>query len=70
MAKILKNYRLSQATIEKIEQLQAESGKTATDLIEAAINYVHEEVTRANKGKSFDELMLAQVLGKRIEKVS
>lgn len=70
MAKILKNYRLSKGTIDKIEMLQAESGKTATDLIEAAINYVHEELTRVNKGKSFDEFMLAQVLGKRIDKVS
>ena len=70
MAKILKNYRLTKGTIEKIEQLQSESGKTATDLIEAAINYVHEELTRANKGKSFDELMLSQVLGKRVEKAS
>jgi phage terminase large subunit-like protein len=70
MAKILKNYRLSQDTIGKIEELQKESNKTATDLIEAAVNYVHEELTRANKGKSFDELMLSQVLGKRIDKAS
>lgn len=70
MAKILKNYRLTKGTVEKIEELQAESGKTATDLIEAAINYVHEELTRAHKGKSFDDLMLAQVLGKRIDKAS
>lgn len=70
VAKILKNYRLSQSTIDKLEALQKESNKTATDLIEAAINYVHEELTRASKGKSFDEFMLAQVLGKRIEKAS
>ena len=70
MAKILKNYRLSESTIEKITKLQEESGKTATDLIEAAINYVHEELTRANNGKSFDDFMLAQVLGKRIDKAS
>jgi hypothetical protein len=70
MAKILKNYRLSKETVDKIEQLQIVSGKTATDLIEATINYVHEELIRAVKGKSFDDLMLAQVLGKRIEKAS
>lgn len=70
LAKILKNYRLSQSTLDKLAELQKESNKTATDLIEAALNYVHEELTRANKGKSFDDLMLAQVLGKRIDKVS
>jgi hypothetical protein len=69
VAKILKNYRLSQGTIDKLLELQEESDKTATDLIEAAINYVHEEYTRAHKGKSFDELMLSQVLSKRIDKV-
>jgi hypothetical protein len=68
MPRIPKNYRLTQETLDKLEVLQAESGKTATDLIEAALNYVHEELTRANKGKSFDDLMLAQVLGKRIDK--
>lgn len=70
MAKILKNYRLSQDTVDKIAELQSESGKTATDLIEAAINYVHEEYTRALKDKDNDYCMLAQVLGKRIEKAS
>lgn len=70
MAKILKNYRLSQDTIDKLSKLQEESNKTATDLIEAAINYVHEEYARALKGKSFDELMLSQVLSKRIDKAS
>ena len=70
MAKILKNYRLSQNTLDQIEALQAESGKTATDLIEAAVNYVYEEYSRALVGKSNDACMLAQVLGKRIEKVS
>ena len=67
MAKVAKNYRLSQDTLDKIAELQNESNKTATDLIEAAINYVHEELERAAKGKSFDNYMLAQVLGKRIE---
>lgn len=70
MAKILKNYRLSQSTIDNIAELQEESDKTATDLIEAAINYVHEEYKRAQQGKSFDDFMLAQVLGKRVEKAS
>jgi hypothetical protein len=50
--------------------LQNESGKTATDLVESAINYVHEEYARAIRGKSTDNSMLAQVLGKRIDKVS
>jgi hypothetical protein len=50
--------------------LQNESGKTATDLVESAINYVHEEYARAIRGKNNDNSMLAQVLGKRIDKVS
>ena len=70
MAKTLKNYRLNNEIIKKLEALQLVSGKTATDIVEAAINYVHEELTRAAKGKSYDDAMLAQVLGKRIEKAS
>ena len=70
MAKISKTYRLSQETLNKITELQNDSGKTATDLIQAALNYVHEEYTRAVKGREHDAYMLAQVLGKRIEKVS
>lgn len=70
MAKTLKNYRLNNEIIKKLEALQLVSNKTATDLVEAAINYVHEELTRAANNKSFDESMLAQVLGKRIEKAS
>jgi hypothetical protein len=54
----LKNYRLSENTVKQLESLQIVSNKTATDLVEAAINYVHEE------------LMLSQVLGKRIDKAS
>ncbi len=70
MPKILKNYRLDEKIIKKLEDLQEVSGKTATDLVESAINKIHEEYTRAIKGKSFDELTLAQVLGMRIEKAS
>ena len=70
MAKIMRTYRMSQETLNKITELQSDSSKTATDLIEAALNYVHEEYTRAIKGRENDAYMLAQVLGKRIEKVS
>ena len=70
MAKKLKNYRLDVKIIKKLEELQEVSDKTATDLVEASINYIYEEYTRALKGKSFDELTLSQVLGKRIEKAS
>ena len=70
MAKKLKNYRLDVKIIKKLEELQEVSGKTATDIVEASINKIYEEYARALKGKSYDELTLAQVLGKRIEKVS
>jgi hypothetical protein len=70
VAKILKNYRLNEKIIEKLEELQVVSDKTATDLVEAAINYVHEEYARAIKGKDNDACMLAQVLGMRIDKAS
>jgi len=70
MAKTLKNYRLNNEIIKKLEALQIESGKTATDLVEASINYVHEEYARAIRGKNNENSMLAQVLGKRIDKVS
>jgi len=70
MAKIMRTYRMSQSTLNKITEMQNASGKTATDLIEAALNYVSEEYIRAIKGREHDAYMLAQVLGKRIEKVS
>lgn len=69
MQKIPKNYRFSQDTIEQLEALQTASNKTATDLIEAAINYVYEEYSRAVNGSEHDQLLIAQVLGKRIRKV-
>lgn len=70
MPKVLKNYRLDEKIVKNIEELQEVSDKTATDLVEAAINYVYEEYARAQKGKSFDDFLLRQVLGKRIEKAS
>ena len=70
MAKTLKNYRLDNDIIKKLDELQNVSGKTATDLVSVIINYVSEEYTRAIKGREHDAYMLAQVLGKRIEKVS
>ena len=70
MAKIMRTYRMSQETLNKITEMQNASGKTATDLIEAALNYVSEEYIRATKGREHDAYMLAQVLSKRIEKVS
>ena len=70
MAKILKNYRLSEKIVKQIEDLQSVNDGTATEIVEAVINYVHEEYTRAIKGKDNDNCMLAQVLGKRIEKAS
>jgi len=70
MSKTLKNYRLNDEIIKKLEALQNESGKTATDIVEAALNYVHEEYSRAIQGKNNDGSMLAQVLGKRIDKAS
>lgn len=70
IAKILKNYRFSEDTVKQLEELQVESGKTATELVEAAVNYVYEEMTRALSGRDHDRLLIAQVLGKRIDKVS
>lgn len=70
MSKTLKNYRLDNEVIKKIDELKIESGKNATDIIEAAVNFVYEEYTSALQGKNSDPFVLAQVLGKRIDKVS
>lgn len=61
-----KNYRLSLKTIEQLEKLHDVSDKTSTDLIEAAINYVHNEYTRAVAGKDNEQWAIAQVLGIRL----
>lgn len=66
--RILKNYRLPEAVIEKLDDLKEESGKDATEIIEAVINYAHQELEAARTGCEHDILLLAQVLGKRIGK--
>ncbi|HYF75476.1 MAG TPA: hypothetical protein VD757_02710 [Candidatus Nitrosocosmicus sp.] len=66
--RILKNYRLPEETVKKLEQLQDESGKTATDIIEGLIKYLHEEVAAARSGEEHDEMIVAQVLGKKVKR--
>ena len=70
LAKTLKNYRFSETTLKQIEALQGASGKTATDIIEGIVNYVHEEYINALQGSNDEQFMLRQVLGKRIKKIS
>lgn len=70
MPKKLKNYRLSENTINQLEAMQNESGKTATEIIENSIQYLYEEYGAALQGVSDKELMLRQILGKRIRRVS
>ena len=69
MSKIMRTYRLSETTLKQLEALQNESGKTATDIIESLVNYVHEEYLNALQGSGDDSFILRQVLGKRIKKV-
>lgn len=61
-----KDYRLSEKTVQNMDKLKMVSGKSETDLIEAAINYVHNEYTRAIASKDNDQWAIAQVLGIRI----
>lgn len=61
--KIPKNFRFSQETLSRLEELVKCSGKNCTEIIEDTIKYVHGESLRALKGKESDEVMLSQILG-------
>jgi len=64
-----KNFRLDAYTEHCLDELKAESGRNHTQLIDAAIQYVHLEYLRAKKGIDHDSLIMCHVLGKPIEAV-
>jgi hypothetical protein len=62
-SKIPKNYRFTQDTVNRLEELVQHSGKNCTEIIEDTIKYMHGEYRRALKGMEHDEVMISQIMG-------
>jgi ferritin-like metal-binding protein YciE len=62
-SKIPKNFRFTQDTVDRLEELVQQSGKNCTEIIEDTIKYMHGEYRRALKDMEHNEVMMSQIMG-------